>query len=59
MIALEVARVALRLRNDKPGGMLHLRDFYRSLPLLEAKRAKLSRLPKTRCALKAAIETRP
>lgn len=55
-IASEVARMTLRLREAKPGGTLHLRDFYRDLPLLGAKQAKLSRLPKTRQALRAATE---
>lgn len=58
-IASEVARLALRLREAKPGGMLHLRDFYRGLPRLEARQAKLSRLPKTRRALRAAVTTEP
>lgn len=58
-IASEVARMASRLRMEKPSGMLHLRDFYRGLPFLEAKQAKLSRLPKTRRALRAAIATPP
>lgn len=56
-IASEVARMALRLREAKPGGMLHLRDFYRGLPVLAAKQAKLSQLPETRRALRTALHT--
>lgn len=55
-IAFEVAQVASHMRIERPGKTLHLSDFYRSLPLLDAKQAKLSQLPKTQRALRAAIE---